>query len=165
MLVKLKQLVMFYNPAADADTPSNLMVRQNGRLSIEINWTTTVTPPSLGYQITSTEDISSGILVLNPPYTYTAPGIRVGSVINIYLVARSAHFFSGVLGPVSVTILGKDISHIPFVFTVLNAACISPTRYTGSNSHIIISDCHYSNSSFSPAYWQSTSRPVHSDPH
>ena len=32
MLVKLKQLVLFYNPAADADTPSNLMVHQNGRL-------------------------------------------------------------------------------------------------------------------------------------
>ena len=165
MLVKLKQLVMFYNPAADADTPSNLMVRQNGRLSIEINWTTTVTPPSQGNQITTTEDISSGVLVLNPPYTYTALDIRVGSVTNIYLVARSAHFYSGVLGPVSVTILGKDMSHIPFVFTVLNAAYISPTRYTGSNSHIIISDCHYSNYSFSPAYEQSSSRPVHSDPH
>ena len=165
MLVKLKQLVMFYNPAADADTPSNLMVHQNGRLSIEINWTTTVTPPSHGYQITTTEEVCCGILILNPPYTYTAPGIRVGNVINIYLVARSAHFYSGVLGPVSVTILGKDMSHIPFVFTVLNAACISPTRYTGSNSHIIISDCHYSNYSFSSAYEQSSSRPVHSDPH
>ena len=111
MLVKLKQLVLFYNPAADADTPSNLMVRQNGRLSIEINWTPTATPPSMGYQITTVEDVSVGILVMNPPYTYTAVDIRVGDVINIYLVARSAHFFSGVLGPVSVTILGKDISH------------------------------------------------------
>ena len=109
--MKLKQLVMFYNPAADADTPSNLMVRQIGRFSIEINWTPTATPPTLGYQITSTEDISSGILVLNPPYTYTALDIRVGSVINIYLVARSAHFYSEGLGPVSVTILGKAISH------------------------------------------------------
>ena len=34
------------------------------------------------------------------------------------------------------------MSHTTLVFTVLNAACISPTRYTGSNSHIIISDCH-----------------------
>ena len=165
MLVKLKQLVLFYNPAADTDTPSNLMVRQNGRLSIEINWTPITTPPSMGYQISLMEDITTGILVTNPPYTYTAVDIRVGSVINIYLVARSLHFYSGVLGPVSVTILGMDISHIPLVFTVLNAACISPTRYTGSNSHIIISDCHYSNYSFSPAYGQSTSRPVHSDPH
>ena len=165
MLVKLKQLVLFYNPAADADTPSNLMVRQNGRLTIEINWTPTDTPPSLGYLITTTEDISVGTTVMNPPYTYSALDIRVGSVINIYLVARSTHFYSGVLGPVSVTILGKDISHIPFVFTVLNAACISPTRYTGSNSYIIISDCHYSNYSFSPAYGQSSSRPVHSDSH
>ena len=165
MLVKLKQLVLYYNPAADADTPSNLVVSQNGRLSIEINWTPTATPPSMGYQITTVEDVSVGSTVMNPPYTHTAPNIRVGDVINIYLVARSTHFFSGVLGPVSVTILGKDISHIPFVFTVLNAACISPTRYTGSNSHIIISDCHFSNYSFSPAYGQSTSRPVHSDPH
>ena len=49
MLVKVKQLVLFCIPAADADTPSNLMVRQNGRLSIEINWTPTATPPSQGY--------------------------------------------------------------------------------------------------------------------
>ena len=152
MLVKLKQFVLFYNPAADADTPSNLMVRQNGRLSIEINWTPTATPPSMGYQITTTEDVGSGTTVMNPPYTYTAVDIRVGSVINIYLVARSTHFFSGVLGAVSVTVLGKVISHILLVFTVLNAACISPTRYTGSNCHIVISDCHYSNYRFSPAY-------------
>ena len=165
MLVKLKQLVLFYNPAADADTPSNLMVRQNGRLSIEINWTPSATPPSMGYQITTVEDVSVGIIVMNPPYTYAEQEIKVGDVINIYLVARSAHFFSGVLGPVSVTILGKDMSHILLVLTVLNVACISPTRYTGSNSHIIISDCHYSNYSFSPAYGQPTSRPVHSDPH
>ena len=111
MLVKLKQLVLFYNPAAGADTPSNLMVHQNGRLSIEINWTPTATPPSQGYQITTTEDISVGTIVMNPPYTYTALDIRVGSVINIYLVAHSAHFFSGVLGPISVTILGEEISH------------------------------------------------------
>ena len=111
MLVKLKQLMLFYNPAADADTPSNLMVRQNGRLSIEINWTPTAIPPSMGYQFTTSEDVSVGTTIMNPPYTYTAPDIRVGDVINIYLVARSAHFFSGVLGPVSVTILGKDISH------------------------------------------------------
>ena len=39
MLEKVKQLVLFNKPAADADTPSNFMVRQNGRLSIEINWT------------------------------------------------------------------------------------------------------------------------------
>ena len=115
MLVKLKQLVLFYNPATDADTPSNLMVRQNGRLSIEINWTPTATPPRMGYQITTVEDVSIGILVMNSLYTYTTVDIRVGSIINIYLVARSAHFFSGVLGPVSVTILGKDISHIPLV--------------------------------------------------
>ena len=165
MLVKLKQLMLFYNPAADADTPSNLMVRQNGRLSIEINWTPSATPPSMGYQITTVEDVSVGTRVMNPPYTYTAQDIEVGRVINIYLIACSAHFFSEVLGPVSVTILGKDISHIPLVFTVLKAACISPTRYTGSNSHIIISDCHYSNYSFGPAYGQSTSRTVHSDPH
>ena len=164
MLVKLKQLVLFYNPAADADTPSNLMVRQNGRLSIEINWTPTATPPSMGYQFTTVEDVSAGILVMNPPFTYTTVDIRVGDVINIYLVARSAHFFSGVLGPISVTILGKDISHILLVFTVLNAACIFPTRYTGSNSHIVVSDCHYNNYSFSPAYGQSTSQPVHSGP-
>ena len=48
MLVKLKQLVLFYNHAADADTPSNLMVRQNGRLNIEINWTPTATLPIMG---------------------------------------------------------------------------------------------------------------------
>ena len=83
MLVKLKQLVLFYNLAADADTPSNLMVRQNGRLSIEINWTPITTPPSMGYQISLMEDITTGILVMNPPYTYTASDIRVGSVINI----------------------------------------------------------------------------------
>ena len=111
MLVKLKQLVLFYNHAADADTPSNLMVRQNGRLSIEINWTPSATPPSMGYQITTVENVNVGTRVMNPPYPYTALDIRVGSVINIYLVARSAHFFSGVLGPVSVTILGKAISH------------------------------------------------------
>ena len=58
MLLKLKQLVLFYIPAADADTPSNLMVRQNGRLSIEINWTPTATTPSQGYQITTVEDVS-----------------------------------------------------------------------------------------------------------
>ena len=110
MLVKLKQLVLFYNPAADANTPSNLMVRQNGRLSIEIYWTPTASPPSMGYQITTVEDVSVGTPAMNPPYTYTAVDIIVGSVINIYLVARSSHFFSGVLGPVSVTILGKDIS-------------------------------------------------------
>ena len=164
MLVKLKQLVLFYNPAADADTPSNLMVRQNGRLSIEINWTPTATPPSGGYQFTTVEDVSGGTTIMNPPYTYTAVDIKIGDVINIYLVARSSHFFSGILGPVSVTILGKDISHILLVFTVLNAACISPTRYTGSNSLTIISDCHYSNYSCSPAFGQSTSRPVHSGP-
>ena len=165
MLVKLKQLVLFYNPLADADPPSNLMIRQNGRLSIEINWTPSATSPSMGYQITTTGCVSVGTLVMTPPYAYTALDIRVGSVINIYLVAHSTHFFSGVLGPVPVTILGKDISHIPLVFTILNAACISPTRYTGSNSHIIISDCHYGNYNFIPAYGQSTSRPVHSDPH
>ena len=165
IVVKLKQLVLFYNPAADADTPTNLTVHQNGRLSIEINWTPTAAPPSMGYQITTVEDVSLGTRVMNPPHTYTALDIRVGSVINIYLVARSSHFFSGVLGPKSVTILGKEISHIPLVFTILNAACISPTRYTGSNSHIIISDCPYTNYSFGPAYGLSTSRPVHSDSH
>ena len=30
MVVKLKQLWLFHNPAADADLPFNLMVRQNG---------------------------------------------------------------------------------------------------------------------------------------
>ena len=99
MLVKLKQLVLFYNPAADADTPFNLMVHQNGRLNIEINRSPTATPPSMEYQITTTEDICVGILVLNPPYTFTSTDIRVSSVINIYLVARSTHFFSGVLAP------------------------------------------------------------------
>ena len=133
-----------------------------GGFSIEINWTPTASPPSMGYQITTTEDVSVGTLVMNPPYTDTAFDIRVGSVINIYLVSRSAHFFSGVLGPLSVTILGKDISHKS---NKIYCSLHSPTRYTGSNSHIIISDCHYSNYSFSPAYGQSTSRPVHSDPH
>ena len=127
MPVKLKQLVLFYNPAADADTPSNLMVGQNRRLSTEINWSPTATPPSMGYQFTTVEDVSVGTPAMNLPYTYTAVDIRVGSIINIYLVSRSAHFFSGVLGSISVTILGKDISHILLVFTVLNAACISPT--------------------------------------
>ena len=107
MLVKLKQLVLFYNPAGDADTPSSLMVRQNGRLSIEINWTPTATPPSMGYQISTVEDVSVGTPAMNPPYTYTVLDIGVGDVINIYLVARSAHFVSGLLGPVSITILGK----------------------------------------------------------
>ena len=69
MLVKLKQLLLFYNPVADADTPSNLMVLQNGWLSIEINWTPTATPPSMGYQITTTEDVNVGAIVMNPPYT------------------------------------------------------------------------------------------------
>ena len=78
---------------------------------------------------------------MNPPYTFIALDIRVESVI---LVFHSTHFFSGVLGPISVTILDKEISHIPFSLYNLNAACISPTRYTGSNSHII-SDCHYIN--------------------
>ena len=126
MLVKLKQLVLFYNPAGDANTPSNLMVRQNGRLSIEINWTPSATHPSMGYQISTTENISSGILAMNPPYIYTALDIRVGSVINIYLVACSLHFFSGVLGPVSVTILGKDISHIPLVFNCIECCLHFP---------------------------------------
>ena len=108
---EVETISVVYNPAADADTPSNLMVRQNGRLSIEINWTPTATPPSMGYQIPTVEDVTVGTRVMNPPYTYTALDIQVGSVINIYLVARSAHFFSGVLGPVSVTILGKVISH------------------------------------------------------
>ena len=103
--------LLFLNPSADACKPSNLVVRQNGMFSTEISWTPSVPPPSGGYEITTVENISSGILVKNPPYTYTTPDIGVGSVINIYLVSRSSHFYSGVLGPVSITILGKEIAY------------------------------------------------------
>ena len=42
--------------------PSNFMVCLNGSLGIEINWTPTASPPSMGYLITIIEDISSGSL-------------------------------------------------------------------------------------------------------
>ena len=89
---------------ADADPPTNLMLRQVGPFNIEINWTPPANPPSSGYLISSTESEYgfSGTLVRGPPYVlYTG----IGGTHNISVVSQSRHFISDILGPKSITLV------------------------------------------------------------
>ena len=88
---------------ADADPPTNLVLRQVGPYAIEINWTPPANLPSSGYlvSITESEYGFSGTLVKEPPYILNTV---IGGMYNISVVSQSRHFISDILGPKSITL-------------------------------------------------------------
>ena len=94
---------------ADADPPTNLMLRQVGPLDIEVNWTPPANPPSSGYLISSTEFEFgfAGTLVKAPPYVLHT---GIAGTQNIAVVSHSRHFVSDVLGPKSIYLPFPDRS-------------------------------------------------------
>ena len=77
-----------YILVADADPPTNLMLRQVGPYAAEINWTPPVNPPSSGYLLSLTESEYgfSGTLVKEPPYILNTV---IGGTYTIRVVSHS----------------------------------------------------------------------------
>ena len=90
-----------------AVAPSDLMLRQNGRNSIEANWTSPSDPPDMGYAISTTDNLLFDIYTNTTSYIFKS--LVVGTNLTVHIISRSQHFGSDVLGPMSVIVLGKQI--------------------------------------------------------
>ena len=82
------------------------MVRQVGIDKVRVSWIPPPNPPRDGYQISTTSDFGTGILVASTASSRDV-GQQPGTTLNYYLV--TLYMTLAVVGPVRFTIRGKEM--------------------------------------------------------
>lgn len=101
-------IFLIFHIYTDTGTPYDLVVRQIGRKSIEISWTAQAVPGH-GYFIYITSPNGNDLKrTFSLSYIYNTTS--VGRTITIHIRAIYSSSFGELLGPETITLLGKDIA-------------------------------------------------------